>query len=214
VNHLPQISVYTCVHNGSKYIIDTIRSVLSQTFQDFEYIIIDDCSTDCTLNKINDFMSTLSNQDRKKISIYRNPENLNLASSSNVALEKSKGRYVVRVDADDVLKPKFLDEVLSQLKFSQSQAVFTAFEYADEDLKSISTETENKFLPACCLVSAWSANELKYKEGLSFMDGEEFFERFKKQYHYSFCDIPLWYYRQHEEQKTQTEEYKNTKEGI
>jgi len=90
--------------------------------------------------------------------------------------------------------------------------MFSAFDYIDGAGALLSECRENKFLPSCCLFSAWVVNELKFRDGLRFMDGEEFFARFKKIYKHGFIDRPLWYYRQHPEQKTKSPDYKKITE--
>jgi glycosyltransferase involved in cell wall biosynthesis len=91
----PRLSVVTAVYNGEKYLAETIRSVLNQTFTDFEYIIIDDCSTDSSLNIIDSFKDS-------RIKLLRNSQNERLVSTRNKALAVAQGEYVALTDQDDV----------------------------------------------------------------------------------------------------------------
>lgn len=85
------------VYNTEKYLDQSILSILSQTFQDFEFIIINDASTDCSLSIIKKF------QERdKRIKLVNNEENLGLTKSLNKALKKAEGNYIARQDADDI----------------------------------------------------------------------------------------------------------------
>lgn len=91
---MTKISVIMPVYNGEKYIEETIKSVLNQTYADFEYIIIDDGSVDDTLNIINTF------SDNRIIVIKANHGGI--VKALNLGLEKSSGEYIVRIDADDI----------------------------------------------------------------------------------------------------------------
>jgi glycosyltransferase EpsE len=76
--HKPEISVIMATFNDEKFIIESIESVLTQTFQDFEFIIINDCSTDNTLTIIQSY------QERdKRIIVINNPKNMGLTKNLN-----------------------------------------------------------------------------------------------------------------------------------
>lgn len=94
MNHPPEISVNMTVYNGEKYVLQAIRSVLEQSFENFEFIIIDDGSTDNTADIIRTFKD-------KRIIHIGNPHNY--IHSLNTGLEKSSGKYIARMDADDIM---------------------------------------------------------------------------------------------------------------
>jgi GT2 family glycosyltransferase len=94
----PKISVVMSVHNGSKYLKDAVESILNQTFQDFEFIIVNDASTDDTEEILKQF-------DDSRIKIIKNPENLGLTKSLNIGIKAAKGEYIARMDADDISLP-------------------------------------------------------------------------------------------------------------
>jgi len=83
------------VYNGEKYISQAIESILNQTFKDFEFIIINDTSTDKSLNIIKSFKDS-------RIKIINNPQNIGLTKSLNLALKQAQGKYIIRMDADDI----------------------------------------------------------------------------------------------------------------
>lgn len=95
----PTISVVLPVYNSDKYLAEAIASVLKQTFTDFELIIVNDGSTDSSLNIIKDFMST----DNRIVLISR--ENKGIVKSLNEAILSAKGKYIARMDADDICMP-------------------------------------------------------------------------------------------------------------
>jgi glycosyltransferase involved in cell wall biosynthesis len=96
------------VHNGERYLREAVDSILAQTYSDFEFIIIDDASTDGTA-------AILDGYDDARIVRVRNAENLGLTRSLNLGLEMARGEYVARMDADDVSEPTRLDEQVAYL---------------------------------------------------------------------------------------------------
>lgn len=97
----PKISVIMSAYNSEKYLAEAIKSILNQIFRDFEFIIINDKSTDNTLNIIKRY----SKKD-KRIKIINNPKNMGLTKSLNKGLRIAKGEYIARMDADDISLPE------------------------------------------------------------------------------------------------------------
>lgn len=95
----PKISVLLPVYNCELYIKETIDSILNQTIQDFEILVIDDCSTDTTLDIVNQY-----NDDR--IIIITKEKNKGLIDSLNFGISIAKGRYIARMDGDDICLPE------------------------------------------------------------------------------------------------------------
>lgn len=91
----PKISVVMSVFNGEKYLEEAVESVLNQTFNNFEFIIVNDNSNDNSLELLNNYMDP-------RIEIINNRVNLGLTKSLNKALDRAKGEYVARMDADDI----------------------------------------------------------------------------------------------------------------
>lgn len=105
----PKVTVITTVYNCEKYISKSIDSILNQTFNDFEYIIVNDGSTDNTTGIIN----SLAGKD-KRLVLINNKLNQGRVKSLNIALEKSKGKFIAIQDADDISLPGRLE---SQYEF-------------------------------------------------------------------------------------------------
>ncbi|NJN10966.1 MAG: glycosyltransferase [Richelia sp. RM1_1_1] len=97
----PKISVVMSVYNASAYLRESIESILNQTYTDFEFIIINDCSTDNSWEIINEYAKKDS-----RIVLINNPENIGLTKSLNKGLKIAKGEYIARQDADDVSLPQ------------------------------------------------------------------------------------------------------------
>lgn len=106
---LPKITVLMAVYNGELYLRDTIDSILNQTFRDFEFLIINDGSTDSTKEII------LSYSD-PRITFVNNEVNLGLPKSLNNGLRIAQGEVIARQDADDVSEPDRLEKQLSFLE--------------------------------------------------------------------------------------------------
>lgn len=96
------------VYNGEKYLREAIDSILNQTFSDFEFLIIDDASTDMT-------PKILQSYDDPRIKIVRNIENLGLTKSLNIGLKEAKGDYIARMDADDISLPERFEKQVAFL---------------------------------------------------------------------------------------------------
>lgn len=96
----PLLSVITPVYNREKYLTECIESILNQTFKDFEFIIIDDHSTDRTLNIIKDY-----ELKDTRIKIISNELNIGATKSFNKGLKISVGKYIARMDSDDISMP-------------------------------------------------------------------------------------------------------------
>ncbi len=91
----PIISVIMPVYNTAKYLNEAIESILNQTFTDFEFIIIDDCSTDGSLEIIKSY-------DDKRIILIENEFNKGYVFGLNYAISIARGKYIARMDSDDI----------------------------------------------------------------------------------------------------------------
>ncbi len=121
----PLISVIIPVYNGEKTIRETVNSVLEQTFSDFELIIINDGSTDSTLDVISSI-----NDPRIKVFSYPNG---NLSASRNRGISHAKGEYIAFLDADDLWTPDKLEGQYQALQNNPEAAVaYSWTDYIDE----------------------------------------------------------------------------------
>ena len=111
MKHKPLITVYMPVFNAAKFLHQSINSILNQTFSDFEFIIVDDASTDNSWKIIKSY----SKKDNRIIPI-KNKINLGVSLTSNIAISQAKGKFLARMDADDI---SFTDRLQKQLDFLQ-----------------------------------------------------------------------------------------------
>lgn len=124
--NIPKVSVIMCVYNGEKYLCQAIDSILNQTFGDFEFIVIDDASTDST-------NSILSKYKDERLRIFRNARQMGVYRSANFGLRQALGEYIARMDADDISLPQRLDKENKFLDYNQDHAlVGTRYYIIDE----------------------------------------------------------------------------------
>jgi glycosyltransferase involved in cell wall biosynthesis len=107
MNRSPEISVVMPVYNGEKFLKEAIESILNQTYKDFEFLIVYDESTDDTLSIIQEFQK----QDERVVLVYGDGERI--IGALNKGIEKSKGKYIARMDADDIsLSTRFEKQII------------------------------------------------------------------------------------------------------
>lgn len=99
----PRISVIMSVYNGERYLREAIESILNQTFADFEFLIVNDGSTDGSLEIIQSY------QD-ERVRAINNEQNIGLTKSLNKAIRQARGGYIARQDADDISLPNRFEQ--------------------------------------------------------------------------------------------------------
>ncbi|CAM4152977.1 glycosyltransferase family 2 protein [Gillisia hiemivivida] len=102
----PLISVILPVFNREEYIIESVESILKQTYTKIELIIIDDASNDETVKIISQFYDS-------RIQLIKNKINLGVAASTNLGIRKAKGKYIAKMDSDDIALPTRLETQLT-----------------------------------------------------------------------------------------------------
>lgn len=123
MNFIDSVSIITPSYNSEEYISDTIESVINQSFEDWELIIIDDCSNDKTIQIINSYISK-----DNRIVLKQNIGNRGAAYSRNVGLIESKYDYVAFLDSDDIWKRDKLEKQLSFMKLNNISFSFTGYQ--------------------------------------------------------------------------------------
>jgi glycosyltransferase involved in cell wall biosynthesis len=113
---VPLVSFLLAVHNGARYLGSAVDSVLGQTVADLELIVVDDASTDETP----DLLATVGDQ---RLVVLRNDEQAGLAASLNRALDVAAGRYIARLDDDDIAAPQRLERQLARIRVEPYVAI-------------------------------------------------------------------------------------------
>jgi len=134
------VSVIICVKNSQKYIGDCLRSLLAQTFEDFEIVIIDDGTIDNARNIIKKFSD-------KRIRYFRNKENNGIAKSRNRGLRLSEGEYVFFTDGDCIVIKNWIEEGLKSLEDPNCVGVEGKIYYVSKEYKPTFSDhfCENKY---------------------------------------------------------------------
>jgi len=121
----PAISVIMPVYNAQRYLKEAIESVLKQTFEDFEFLIVDDGSTDASEKIVRSF-------DDPRIVYVKNERNLGIAKSLYRGVELARGEYIARMDADDICMPQRLERQLKYFAtYPETDLLFTEIEFVD-----------------------------------------------------------------------------------
>jgi glycosyltransferase involved in cell wall biosynthesis len=121
------VSIITPSYNSQKFIAETIRSVQGQTYENWEMIIVDDCSSDKTESIIQDFI-----KDDARISFYQLQKNSGAGVARNQAVGLAKGRYIAFLDSDDLWKPEKLQKQIDFLSLNNTPFSFSFYECIDE----------------------------------------------------------------------------------
>lgn len=150
-NRIPKVSVLMPVYNCGKYLVNSIESILCQTYNDFELIVINDGSDDQSLNIISSF-------DDPRIHLVDNGINLGVVTSLNKGLDCARGEYVARMDADDIcLRFRLEKQVLFLEQHPETSVVASRIVvidnegdeigFWDNDLKATISEEIERYLP-------------------------------------------------------------------
>ena len=207
---LPLVSILIPVYNCEKFIRETIESVLSQTYEKIEVIIINDGSTDNTENVI------LSFQD-SRIKYFKNTKNQKLIETLNIGLDYCNGKYIARIDADDIALPERIEKQVLFLENNQECVVLGTSAYIiNHDGISVDNLTYHcksndiSFLMAfyCPVIhpsvlirsDIIRTNNLKFDKEYLHAEDYEFWTRISKFGEISNLEIPLIKYRTHSSQ--------------
>lgn len=120
------VSIIVPVYNAGAYIEETIDMVKAQTYENWELILVDDCSEDESRKKIE------GRQEQDRIRLIAKKSNEGAARARNTGIEAARGRYIAFLDADDVWAPEKLEKELAFMESRQAAFVFTAYEFGDE----------------------------------------------------------------------------------
>lgn len=164
------ISIITPMYNGEKYVSQTIESVISQTYPNWEMVIVDDGSKDNSPQIVESY----SQKDRR-IRLIRQ-SNAGSAAARNNALRHANGRYICFLDADDLLDCQFLEKQLNFLKNKNAGIVYASYRRVNEENKEIlkpfivPDKVNYKGLLKTCSISCLTAMFDKEKTGEMFFN--------------------------------------------
>lgn len=124
----PTVSIIMPLYNAEMFVEQSVRSVISQTFQDWELIVVDDCSSDSSAA----IVERLSNEDQRIKLLHTQSPSGSPTLPRNIAIENATGRYIAFLDSDDLWLPEKLELQLKMFADSDTVAVFSDYEKIDE----------------------------------------------------------------------------------
>ncbi len=121
------VSIITPSYNCEKYIAETINSVLSQTYENWEMLIVDDCSTDNSIIIIEKFT-----RKDNRIKLSKNTNHLGISETRNKAIRMAKGKYIAFLDSDDLWLPQKLEKHITLMNQNNVALTYSAYEIINE----------------------------------------------------------------------------------
>ena len=225
MNKEPKISLIMSVYNGEDYLTEAIESVLNQTFKDFELIVINDCSTDKTPQILKSF-----EEKDERVKVHTNEVNLRLPSSLNKAISYAQGKYIARMDADDICLPdrlqKQYDFMEANPHISLSSCRFMTLKNGVVSSGGCGGKSDNESVKALLLVTnpilhpgiianADVIRSLLYDKTFTCTEDMELWTRFVMAgYNVEIMPEYLMIYRLHDKQITETTREKQYREVI
>lgn len=137
----PLVSIITPSYNSERFIAETIKSILMQTYKNWELIIVDDCSTDKTVSIIKSF-------DDNRIQLHKLEKNSGAAVARNTAMKHATGKYLAYLDSDDLWTE---DKLAKQVQFMQNNDY--AFSFTSYILMNENGDLSQKSVPVPYVVS-------------------------------------------------------------
>lgn len=229
-----KLSVIIPVYNVAKYIEQCLMSVLNQTIDDMEVLLVDDCGTDNSIEIIENIIKNYTGDI--SINILHHKKNRGLSAARNTGIEAAKGEYISFVDSDDYISPNMMEQLLNELEgnstcgISSCSPVFVNevgdvinnnFLYNSEELKVVEPQDFFvKWFTSQIWYTAWGKiykkdlfDSVRFHEGINNEDMRLCIDIYKEieKKQYKLIEIPqkLYFYRQREGSIT-----KETKKGT
>ena len=203
---IPDVSIIITNYNYSKYISRCIRSCLSQDYANVEVIVVDDCSTDDSLEKLKPF--------EKDITILQTNQNSGVAAAANLGINNSKGQFFFRVDADDYIN-KDMAYMMKKYLESNHDAFCVSSDYTmvDEYENMIERKYAEKKNISCGIMYRRDLllDMGGYNPKMRHREEEELRKRLGEFYNIHYLKMPFYRYRMHNDNKTKEPEYKTWK---
>lgn len=204
------VSIILPTYNGSKYIRESIESILQQTYENWELIIIDDCSKDDTPQIIAEYAKL-----DKRIRVYRNENNLRLPASLNKGFSLSKGDFLTWTSDDNKYKPNAIEVLQSKLTQNTNLGlVFSAMDYIDSEgvVREVSQRVEDKneiYYKNIVMASFMYTREAYEKTGdydtkRFLVEDYDYWLRIVENFDFDYIAESLYFYRTHEGSLTET----------
>ena len=202
-------SIIITNYNYEKYVAKCIRSCIDQSLEKskYEIIIIDDSSTDNSLDKIYEYKKSFKN-----FIILQNEKNLGVAKSANKAFKMARGKYIVRVDADDYINQDFLRVLVLFLEEHKTFFSVSCDYYLVDKMERKISKLNYSENPISCSIMYDRKKLLKlggYNSKFRHREEEELRQRIKKKNYKNFnINLPMYRYLMHKNNKTKSNDFK------
>lgn len=203
---MPKISVVMSAYNNKPYIEDAVQSILNQTCPDFEFLIIDDCSTDGTL----EYLQSLRDP---RIRLITHDSNQGLIYCLNEGLDLATGEYIARMDSDDISAPRRFETQLQYMEEHPDVGVLGTFITLHHSGQPVSKPTSHEDIRCwqlfyCCVghptvfirSSVLKEHDIRYNPAFPHAEDYEFWSRLSEITRIENLPEYLFSYRVHEGQ--------------
>lgn len=200
----PAVSVVMSVYNGKKHVHSAIKSILAQDFLNYEFIIVDDASSDSTPEILKSFKDP-------RITVIRNTDNLGLTASLNIGIRAASGKYIARMDADDISVPYRFSQQFDFLEKNPALAAVGSSYYTIDEEDTVAGITnvltkpadirsglirQNWFGHGSVMMRRSCLEEIGgYDERFIYAQDYDLFLRLSERYDLANLTSPLYYWR-------------------
>lgn len=202
----PDVSIIVTNYNYGKYIQRCLRSVLNQNNVNHEVIVVDDCSTDNSLEMIKTFETD--------VRLFVMPQNSGVAAAANLGIKNARGQFIIRVDADDYVSADMSFFMKTYLESNHDAFCVSCDYHLVDDHENIIGRKCAKKDPVSCGIMYRRDLFLQlggYNDSMRHREEEELRKRLGEYYKIHHLRIPFYRYRMHDSNKTKTPEYSECK---
>ena len=206
MNEMPDVSIIVTNYNYGKYLPRCLRSCLNQRNVNVEVILIDDCSTDNSIEMIKPY--------ENKIRLFRTEKNLGIGGASNLGLEKATAQFVIRVDADDYVNQDMSHIMKTYLEANHDAFCVSCDYHLVDNHENVLERKYASDDPVSCGIMYRKdllVSQGGYDQQIRHREEEELRKRLGDYYKIHHLRIPFYRYRMHNHNKTKSSEYKNFK---
>lgn len=208
IDQKPLVSIILPIYNGEKFMRMSIESCIAQTYQNWELIIVDDCSKDDTAKIAKEYEASDT-----RIHYYKNETNLRLPRNLNRGFSLAKGDYLTWTSDDNYYRPTAIEKMVKELEHSENEFVFTRYSIINEDDEELSQTVipkdyrhaiwDDNFVGACFMYSRKVYETVgEYDPDLFLCEDYDYWLRIFAQFPVGYLDENLYAYRKHDRSLT------------
>ena len=202
----PDVSIIVTNYNYGSYLQRCLRSVLNQKNVNHEVIVVDDCSTDNSLEMVKIF--------EPDVKVISTPQNAGVAVAANLGIKNARGQFIIRVDADDYVSSDMCYFMKTYLESNHDAFCVSCDYHLVDNRENIIERKYAEKEPVSCGIMYRKDLFLQsggYNDAMRHREEEELRKRLGEYYQIHHLKIPFYRYRMHNSNKTKTPEYKECK---